>query len=374
MASNENFWAAIGNRIVHPPARGSDAVLTVDINIQKKAEEVLEAAYKKWSPRSAALLVTDPATGKILALSGLPTFHPGEFSKEKDFSVFLNPLAEASYEPGSVVKPITLASALEEGKIKPEMTYEDVGFARIGSHTIKNFDGKAYGIQTMSQILEKSLNVGAVFVSRLLGQEKQYDYLKRFGFGKKTGVDLPGEITGNITNLEQGREIDFASASFGQGIAVTPLQLASAIGAIANHGNTVKPFVVEKIIDNSGNETKKEPEIIRRVVSEKTAEEITKMLVSVVRNGFENRAGVKGYFVAGKTGTAQIPRRDGRGYSNQVVHTFVGYAPAFKPRFLILLQLNEPAGNRFASNTLTPAFHDLTEYILNYYEVPPDEK
>lgn len=368
------FWVALGKRIVKPPKHGSNIVLSVDYNIQQKTGEVLSKMIEKWGAQSGAILVVDPKTGKILALSGDPAFDPNDFSKEKNFSVFLNPLVESMYELGSVLKPITMAAGLEEKVVRPETTYEDPGEIKIGGYKINNFDGKSYGVQTMTQVLEKSLNTGAVHVARLLGHERQSEYLKRFGFGAETGIDMPGEVAGNISNLRSGREIDFATASFGQGIAVTPLQLAMAIGAIANEGKLMRPFVVEKIIDDSGNEIKKEPQLIREVVSKETAEMLTKMLVSVVRSGFENRANIKGYFVAGKTGTAQIPRRDGPGYSDKVIHTFVGYAPAFNPRFLILLQLNEPKGNRFAANTLTPAFHDLAQFILNYYEVPPDEK
>ena len=226
----------------------------------------------------------------------------------------------------------------------------------------------------MSQVIEKSLNTGVVYVARLIGKEAHREFLRRFGLGEKTGVDLPGELSGDISNLEEGRDIDFATAAFGQGIAVTPLQTAMAIGAIANHGILMKPYVVERITEDSGNEMRREPETVRRVISEKTAEELTKMLVATVRNSFENRANVKGYFVAGKTGTAQIPREDGKGYSDDVIHTFVGYAPAFDPKFLVYIQLNKPKGNRFAANTLTPFFHDLAEYMLNYYEIPPDER
>lgn len=368
------FWVALARRIINPPQNGSSLVLTVDYNIQLKAEDVLDKIEDKWEGALASILVMEPKTGKILALASRPVFDGNEYSKEKDFSVFLNPLVESMFELGSVLKPITMASALEEKVAGPDTTYEDTGEVRIGNYSIKNFDGKAYGIRTMTQVLEKSLNTGAVYVSRILGKERHEKYLKLFGFGEKTKIDLPGEITGDISNLKNGREIDFATASFGQGIAVTPIQLAMAIGTIANEGKLMKPYVVEKIIDDSGNEIKKEPEVRRQVISKETAEDVTKMLVSAVRNGFENRAGVKGYFVAGKTGTAQIPREDGRGYSDKVIHTFVGFAPAFNPRFLVLLQLNEPQGNRFAANTLTPAFHDLAEYILNYYEIPPDEK
>lgn len=372
--SATGFWVALGKRIINPPKNGSSLVLTLNYDIQLKAEEILSRVSDKWAAVQGHLLVIDPKSGKVLALVSRPAFDPNEFSKEKKYSVFLNPTVEGIYELGSVMKPIVMAGGLEEKLITPQSTYEDTGEVRIGGYTIRNFDGRAYKIQTMTQVLEKSLNTGAVYVSRLLGKDRHLEYIKRFGFGDKTGIDLPGENAGNISNLESRRDIDFATASFGQGIAISPIQMAMAIAAIANEGKLMRPYVVEKIIDDSGSETKIEPKTVRQVISKETAENLTKMLVSAVRNGFENKAGVKGYFVAGKTGTAQIPRKDGRGYSDKVIHTFIGYAPAFNPRFLIYLQLNEPKGNRFAANTLTPAFHDLAEYILNYYEVPPDEK
>ncbi len=368
------FWVALGKRVVSPSENGSSLILSIDYNIQLKAESLLKTAREKWQATSGSVLVLEPSTGKMFAMASSPDFNPNEFSKEKDFSVFLNPLVESIFELGSVLKPITMAAGLEEKLVEPNSTYHDPGEIKIGGYVVKNFDGKAYGIQTMTQVLEKSLNTGAIYVAKLLGHEKQYNYLKNFGFGQKTGIDLPGEVAGNIANLAAGREIDFTTASFGQGIAVTPLQLAMALGAVANQGKLMKPYVVERIIDGSGNETTHQPATVTEVISKETAEKLSKMLVSVVRSGFENRAGVKGYFVAGKTGTAQIPNRNGSGYSDKVIHTFIGYAPAFNPRFLVLLQLNEPKGNRFAANTLTPVFHDLAEYILNYYEIPPDEK
>jgi len=368
------YWLSLGKKIVNPPKNGSDIVLTIDYNIQLKAEEALRRAAEKWSASSGAILVVEPATGKIRALAGVPAFDPNEFSKETDFSVFLNRAVEAQYELGSVMKPLTMATALEEGKVRPTTTYEDMGSVRFGGYKIQNFDLKAHGVQTMSQVIEKSLNTGMVYVARQIGKDAHLEFLRRFGLGEKTGVDLPGELAGDISNLSEGRDIDFATASFGQGIAVTPLQTVMALAAIANHGVLMKPYVLERITDDSGNEVRREPETVRRVISAGTAEELTKMLVATVRNSFENRAKVKGYFVAGKTGTAQIPREDGRGYSDDVIHTFVGYAPAFEPKFLVYIQLNKPKGNRFAANTLTPFFHDLAEYMLNYYEIPPDEK
>lgn len=375
MKDASGFLLALGRRVIHPPKNGSSVTLTIDYSIQRKVEGVLAAAVEKWGASSGLVIVLEPKTGRILAQASRPAFNPNVFSAEKDFSVFLNPAAEFSYEFGSVMKPITMAAALEEKRVTPDATYYDTGEARIGSFTIRNFDGNAYQTQTMTQALEKSLNTGLVYVARLLGKAKQEEYFRRFGFGEKTGIDVPGEVAGDLSNLKHGRDSDFATASFGQGIAVTPIQLAAATAAIANKGILMKPYIAERIRDDSGNETVRMPETVRFVISPETAETLTKMLVSVVKNGYEDRAGIKGYLVAGKTGTAQIPRRDGKGYlKDAATHTFVGYAPAFDPRFLILLQLNEPKGNRFAANTLTPVFHDLAEFILHYYEVPPDEK
>lgn len=368
------FLVALGRRIVRPPQRGAALTLTIDYPIQQKAEDALDAVRKKWGATSGDVIVLDPKTGKILALAARPAFDPNAFSREKDFRVFLNSAAQTTYEPGSVMKPIVMAAALEEKLVTPDTTYTDTGEVRFGVHTVRNYDNKAHGVQTMTGVLEHSLNTGAVFVARLLGRERHLEYMEKFGFGVAAGIDLPGEVLGNISNINDGRDIDFATASFGQGVSVTPLQMASATGALANGGTLMRPYIVERVIDDSGNEKITHPTAVRRVVSTSTAETTTKMLVSAVRNGFENRAGVKGYFVAGKTGTAQIPKPGGGGYSDAVAHTFVGYAPAFHPRFLILLRLNEPKGNLFASNTLTPAFHDLAEFILSYYEVPPDEK
>lgn len=368
------FVIALGRRIFHPPKNGSAITLTIDYPIQQKSEELLGVLREKWGGVGGLILVMEPKTGRILAQATAPGYDPNAYSKEKDFSVFLNPAVEFSYEVGSVLKPITMAAGLEEKVVTPQSTYRDTGEVKIGGYTIRNFDERAYDAQTMSQVIEKSLNTGMVHVARLLGHERQLRYFKKFGLGEKTGVDLPGEVAGNISHLDAGRDIDFATASFGQGIAVSPLQLAAAMAALANDGTLMRPYVVEKIRDDSGNEVVTHPAVVREVITKDTAEALQKMLIAAVRSGFENRAGIPGYFVAGKTGTAQVPRRDGRGYSDAVTHTFAGFAPAFDPRFLILLMLNEPSGNRFAANTLTPAFHDLAEFILNYYEIPPDEK
>lgn len=368
------YWVALGRRILNPPLDGDSVVLSIDANIQHRVDEELAALLKKWEGESGAALVLEPKTGRIIALASWPSFDPNNYSREKDFSVFRMPVVDSQFELGSVFKPVTMAAGINEGVVTATTTYEDPGSVRVNGFTISNFDGRSHGAQTMTQVLEQSLNTGAMFVGQKLGKERFLQAIQRFGFGVKTGIDFPGEVTGDVSNLGEKRDVDYATAAFGQGIAVTPLQMASAIAAIANHGLLMRPYVVDKIITASGGTIEFKPKEVRQVVSLKTAETVSKMLVSVVRNGYDNRAGVKGYFVAGKTGTANIPRKDGRGYSDDVIHTFVGYAPAFDPKFLILIQMNRPKGNRFAANTLAGPFHNLAEFMLNYYEVPPDDR
>ncbi len=368
------FIYSLGRRIINPSRDGQDVILTIDPNIQLKAEEGLNAVVKKWTAESGTITVMDPASGKILAMAGAPSFDANSYGAEQDFGVFINRVVESQYELGSVMKPVTMAAAVNENAVTPETVYEDTGAVQIKGYTIRNFDLQAHGTQTMMQVLEKSLNTGAVFAERKLGHEQFSYYLARFGFGERAGVDLPGEVPGSLANLEAGREIDFATAAFGQGVAVTPLQMATAIAAIANGGNLMRPYVVDRIVDDAGVETVTYPVVRRRVIAEETSEAISKMLVSVVRSGFENKARIDGYFVAGKTGTAQIPNSGGGGYSADAIHSFVGYAPAFNPRFLIFLQVVRPRGVNFATTSLTPTFHDLATYIINYYGIPPDEK
>ena len=372
--SATGYWLAIGKRIISDPVNGSDVILTIDHNIQKKAEDELKLAIEKWSAESGSVLVLEPKTGRILSLAAYPVFDPNEYFKEKDYSVFKNPIVESLFELGSVFKPVTMAMAINENLVNPRTVYTDTGEVRIGGYTIKNFDEKKNGVQTMTQVLEKSLNTGAVFVGTLLGKERFKRYVADFGFGEKTGIDLPGELFGNVSNLRYMRDIDFATASFGQGVGITPLQLAMAIAAIANGGLLMRPYVVESIRNENGTVYEVAPETVRKVLNPDTAEALSIMLVSVVKNGYEGRAGVDGYLVAAKTGTAQIPSPDSRGYSADVIHSFVGYAPAFDPKFLIYMQLNKPTGNRFAANTLTVPFHNMIQYLLNYYEIPPGQQ
>lgn len=359
-----------GSQEFTEPRPGADLVLTIDQNVQFKVEEVLAAVVERWSVTRGTAIVLDPKTGRILALAGTPAFNPNSYGSVSDIDVFRNYAIQARFEPGSVFKPITMAAGIDAGVIAPSTTYEDTGARTFGRYTIRNFDERARGVQTMTQVIEHSLNTGAVYVEELLGHERFRDYVERFGFGRKTGIDLAGEAAGDLANLRTNRDVNFATASFGQGIAVTPLEMASAISAIANGGKLMRPFVVDRIVYPDGRETITQPAVIAEPVGREAAGLTAAMMVSAVDNGYD-RARVPGYSVAGKTGTAQIPK-PGYGYEEEFIHSFAGFAPAFDPKFLILLEIERPRGIAFASNSLTPSFRDLTKFLLDYYEVPPD--
>jgi len=346
-------------------------ILSLNPDAQFKIEEKLKEAVEKWDAAGGSVVVMEPSTGRILGLANYPDFNPNEYAKVEDISFFKNATISDQFELGSVFKPITMAMGLEEKVVAPDTTYEDKGRVSFGSWYIQNSDGKAHGLQTMTQVLEKSLNTGAVFVQQKIAKDKFKAYINNFGFGKKTGVDLFGEAAGNAKNVDTNRDVEFANMSFGQGIAVTSIQMISAISALANGGVLMKPRVVDEKIYADGERQITPPVEAGRVVSKETALALTKMLVSVVENGYD-KAKVPGYLVAGKTGTAQIPEKGKKGYSEDTIHTFVGYAPAYSPRFSVLIKLDRPRGVRFAAESLTPVFSDIMSYLLSYYEIPPD--
>lgn len=359
------------------PDQGSDLILTIDYNIQYLAEKLLDQARTNLDISGGTILVMEPFSGKLLALANFPTFDPNQYSSQKDFFIFQNDAIQKIFEPGSVFKPITMASAIDKGKITPQTTYFDPGCLKISGYDICNYEERIYeGELTMTNVLEKSINTGAVFAQSQLGNNNFLDYLKRFGIFKDTGIALEGEIYSSNAEIKKGYEINFATASFGQGIEMTPIQLARAFSAIANGGKLIKPYLVERMINSDGKVTEYETEITSsNVISPSTASKVTAMLVSVVENGFAKAAKVPGYYVAGKTGTAQISfaalGENKRGYSEKTWQSFVGFAPAFDPRFLILVKLNNPA-TKTAEYSAIPIFQELAKYIVDYHQIPPD--
>ena len=242
----------------------------------------------------------------------------------------------------------------------------------IDGYTIKNFSERIFGRSTMSQVLENSINTGTMHVANLVGDTTFTDYVINMGFGQQTGIDLPGEVNGDVANLYSGRKINYLTASFGQGIAVTPLQLVNAYSAIANGGKLMRPYIVEKVVAEGGKERITQPEVVGIPISEKTASKLTTMLVGVVQNGFD-KARIPGYDIAGKTGTAQIPDDKGGYIENQYIHNFVGFAPAYDPRFVILIKIDKPQGITFAADSLSPTFRTIADFLLKYFNVPPKQ-
>ncbi len=348
------------------PQRGEDIVLTLDYNVQFMAEKLLKEAKENLDIEGGTILVGDPHTGKIIALANYPDYNPNNYREESDLSVFKNSAIQSLFEPGSIFKSITLAIALEENKITPQTTYIDEGFVKIGAHTLRNYAQRVYGRQTMLEVLEKSINTGVIFAQRLVGNETFITYLEKFEFFEKTGIQLQGEVASQNLNFKSGYEVNFANASFGQGLDLTSIQIFKAFAALANGGKIVDPYIVE---------TNNYPTDGRRVISSGTSSQITSMMVSVTENGFAKTAQVPGYYVAGKTGTAQVSWSSlgisQRGYSDKTIQSFVGYAPAFDPAFLILVKLDNPKA-RTAEYSAAPIFGELAKYILDYYQIPPE--
>lgn len=360
---------------LNSPENGSDVVLTIDYNIQTKAEELLSQATESLGAEEGVIIVMEPNTGKILALVNTPSFNPNLYSKVDDISIFKNSAIQTLFEPGSVFKPITMSSAIDAGKVTPTTTYEDKGILTIGGYTIENYDKRYWGKRTMTEVLEYSINTGAVFAEQQLGHRNFLSALERFNIFKPTGIDLPGEAYSENREFRKGYEINFATAAFGQGIEMTAMQLIKAFASLGNKGNLQNPYIVESIIKD-GVEIPLEHTVNNSTtISPKTASQITSMLVSVLEHGYSKAARVPGYYIAGKTGTSQISFSalgiSKSGYSDKTYQSFIGYAPAFNPKFLILVRLKDPQ-TRTAEYSAIPVFKDLAKYIIDYYQIPPD--
>ncbi len=354
--------------------RDGDVILTIEPKVQALVESKLEELISNWTPRKVGIMVIDPKTGEIMAMAARPSFDPNNLKDETDPEVFSNPFVEDVFEMGSIMKPITIASALDAGVIKSSTTYLDKGFIELDGKRISNFDGKGRGLASMQDVLNQSLNTGATFAALSLGPNRFREYMYRFGYQDKTGIDLPQETGNLIENLESNKEVEIATASFGQGIAVSPISITRALSALGNGGYLIKPHVTRSIDYTLGYSDGIKVTDQGRAISREASDEITRMLVKVVDEYLAN-GGLKmeHYSIAAKTGTAQIANPDGGGYyTDRYTHSFFGYFPAYNPRFLIFLFMTEPVGANYASQTLTEPFRDITKFLISYYDIPPD--
>ena len=371
-----NFFAEVfsdlRNVLFSGDDRGGDIVTTVEPAVQGFLEKELSLVREKYQADSIGGIIMNPLDGSIYALSAKPDFDPNNFSKVKNISTFTNPIVENIFEFGSVVKPLVMASALDPGPVPASTTYEDKGSVVVENKEIFNFDKKARGVVNMQEVLSQSLNTGMVFVYKKLGRQNMRDYLFSFGLKDKTGVDLPNEIGGKGANLTTPRDIEYANASFGQGIAWTPIGLIRALASLANGGVLVTPHLVSEVKYTDGTSKKMEYETEPTKITKQTSEEITRMLVLIMDKALRS-GGVKfeHWSVAVKTGTAQVAKPGGY-YEDRYLHSFFGYFPAYKPKFIIFLYAVNPKGVRFSSETWTDPFLAITKFLLNYYEVPPD--
>lgn len=355
-----------------PAVDGLNLILTVDKSIQFQAQSIIKEAVETNLADSGSLIVADPKTGKILALANYPDFNPNEFNKVEDPSVFNNDAVTGNYEPGSTFKALTMAAALDSGSITPETTYTDNGFIEVDGYKIKNAEPEPRGVQNMKDVLNYSLNTGVIFALNKMGNQEFFKYVKAFGFGKKTGIELP-ETAGNLANLNTNIKVNYYTASFGQGITATPMQMVQAYTALANNGVMMKPYIVASKIYADGSIENTKPQEVGRVITKKTASQVTAMLVDDVEIGYGKKSAVPGYYMAGKTGTSQVARKDGRaGYEDlDNIGSFLGYGPAEDPRFVMLVRVNHPRTVKYAETTAAPAWGKMAQFLVNYLHIPP---
>lgn len=372
-----NFFAEFFGDVKATLSIGGEAQGSIITTIEPSTQLFLENELKKvrdtWGSDGAGGVIMDPMTGEIFALAWNPSFDPNTF-KESNVEAFQNPIVEGVYEMGSIIKPIAMSAGLDSGAVKATTTYYDAGFLVLNNKRISNYDGKGRGTVDMQQVLNQSLNTGMAFVAKEMGNKDFSKYMKNFGLGTETGIDLPNEAHGLINNLDSTRDVEMATAAYGQGIALTPIATVRALSVLANGGKLVTPHLVKKIDFDSGLSKKISFAPPKQIIKEETSKEISRMLVGVVDKALRNgTAKIPGYSVAAKTGTAQMTEEGRAGYAEgQYLHSFFGYFPAYNPKFIVFLFHLKPKNVRYASETLTDPFLNITKFLINYYEIPPD--
>lgn len=353
---------------------GTSYVLTLDRSVQYYAEKKLKEAIPKYQAESGSVVIMDIKTGGIIAMASTPDFDPNNYREvaKENSSYFVNPAIAYLYEPGSIMKPITMAGALDSGSVTSDTTETFGNYTVVDGYEIHTAEDKAFGTENMAQILQNSDNVGMVWVSEKEGKDNIYKYLNDFNLLDKTNIDLDSEATGYVPPFKQWKDINRSTIAFGQGISVTPLAMVAAYAAIANGGAYIYPHVVDKIIQSDGKEISVEKKTGKQVVKKENAQQVADMLVSVIKSGHGKKAAVPGYDLAGKTGTAQIPKASGGYEENIYNHSFMGFGPANDPRFVMLVKLDKPKAALYAESTAAPVWGDIASFLINYYyKLPP---
>lgn len=366
-------WSAVR---VAPPQPGVELHLMLDRTVQALVEEELARSVKEYQAEGGTIIVMDPENFGILATASWPAYDPNRSAElaDEEPPPFEDPAVSQQYEPGSVFKILTVAAALDSGMVTPDTTYHDQGSIEVGGQVLYNANRKAYGTQTVADVLIESLNVGAAWLSTQMGPDVFYRYLQDFGIGERTRVDLDNEVSGQLwlpDDYEHWRPSNLGTNAFGQGVAVTPIQMITAVAAVANDGTRLRPHIVDRAIDPDGAVSVYQPPVQAHVISPQTAYTLTEVLVRVVEEGVPS-AKVEGYRVAGKTGTAQIPIPGGY-HPTHTIATFLGFGPVPDPRIVILVKLDRPKTSPWASKTAAPAFQRLASRLFTVLGIPPHD-
>ena len=368
------IFANVKNSVFKNTRATGDIITSIEPTVQTQLEQTIADIQGRWGSDAVGGVVMDPYTGAIVAMAGMPTFDLNQYGSVKNPSTYLNPVVQSRYEMGSIIKPLVMAGAIDIGAVTPTTTYTDRGSVAVADKTFNNFDKKGRGANvSMQQVLNESLNTGMIFVEQRMGKENFREYMvSRYKLGEKTGIDLPGEVNGSVSSLKENNDVNFAAASFGQGIATSPINIVRGFAALANGGTIVTPHVATAVVESSGYVQELEyPHSTTPVLKPETISTMATMLTRVVDDGYKR--GLKHYSVAAKTGTAQIARPDGAGYyTDRNLHSLIGYFPASKPRFVLYLFNVYPKGALFAIQTLGDPFFDMIEFLGTYYDIAPD--
>ncbi len=351
---------------------GGSLVLNIDRSIQFLVDRKLKSAVEKYGAESGMIGVIEPKTGKILAMASYPSFDPANYSKFPSDS-YINHFVSSLYEPGSTFKPLVMSAALNENKVTANTKCPSCeGPVSVGGYDLHTWNDKYYPNTTMTEVIQHSDNTGMVYVAQQLGLDKMLEYINKFGIGKLTGIDVQGETSPEIKPKDQWYAVDLATTGFGQGINVTPIELLTAFASIANDGKMMKPHLVSEIRYPDGKKTDVSPQEVGRPISTENAKVMTEILVNAVNKGEASYMRLKGYRVAGKTGTASIPVQ-GHYDPTKTIASFEGFAPADDPKFAMIVIFNKPTAAIYGAETAAPVFFDIAQNILNYYHIPPSQ-